>query len=97
MHILFYTLLYVYAFFMGVSATILKQKKVFSFNLMIINVLSAATLSLTPFSISFFFLGISLLFLCSIVNGFFLNGFPNYKHLLIRFIFSLILLILAYK
>lgn len=94
MNVLFYILLYLYGTIMGVSSFLLFKDATLPLWIMGINLIGSITLFLTPISKYFFYTGIVLIIMAAIINGFWLNGFPNPKHLLIRFIFSLIMILL---
>lgn len=96
MNILFYLLIYLYGVGMGGSSIALFTSGTLPFWALIINCIGPITLFLTPKSKIFFYVGLLLIIITSIINGFLLNGFPNPIHLLIRLLFSL-LMIFLYK
>lgn len=96
MKLLFYILLYGYGISMGSSSIALFKKDVLPLWLTILNCISSLLILLTPISQSNFYLGLTLLFLSAITNGFILNGFPNWIHLIVRFMFSIFLIFLYY-
>ncbi|EKT8876236.1 hypothetical protein CJ755_003096 [Listeria monocytogenes] len=94
MKFIFYCLVYVYGIAMGGSSIALFKENTISLWLTIFNILGSLLLFLTPLSKIFLYSGLLLLIIVAIVNGFILNGFPNWKHLLVRFILSISIIFL---
>ena len=88
MKIIFYFLLYVYGIAMGGSSIALFKENTIPLWLTIFNILGSLILFLTPLSKIFLYSGLLLFIIVAIINGFMLNGFPNWKHLLVRFLLS---------
>jgi len=94
MKIIFYFLLYIYGIAMGGSSIALFKENTIPLWLTIFNVVGSLTLFLTPLSKIFLYSGLLLLMIVAIMNGFILNGFPNWQHLLARFILSAFIIFL---
>lgn len=92
MKIIFYILLYAYGIAIGGSSIALFKENTIPLWLTIFNILDSLILFLTPLSKIFLYSGLFLLMIVAIINGFILNGFPNWQHLLVRIIFSIFII-----
>ncbi|KAF1298057.1 hypothetical protein BAU15_09405 [Enterococcus sp. JM4C] len=97
MKILFFILLYGYGLVMGGSSLVFFHEEKLPLWLTLVNCLSAFVLCLTPLSRKFLYLGLALLLFSAILNGFSLNGLPNWHHVVVRLVFSALLCLLYLK
>ncbi|MHC5247955.1 hypothetical protein [Enterococcus sp. LJL90] len=92
MTLIFYIVTDFYGSLMLVASSIMKTKKQLSLKLLLINLVGGGCLFLAPISPIFFYGGLSILLCAAILNGLSLNGRVNWRHLVVRCLFSLLLL-----
>lgn len=92
-----YLLIYSYALVMSISAVLLGKEQTIPLWLIVANGFASVLLSCAPFSQRFLYVGISLLFLCALINGYELNGHIRWTHAIIRISISLLIIYLYHK
>lgn len=87
-------LIIVYALIMGILPIFSLHTASFPWWLIGINLLGAISLLFAFYKPLFCYLGLFILLLAALLNGFFLYGSPHLGHFAIRMIFSLVLLVI---
>lgn len=91
MKLLVYIFVYLYGMSMGGTALLMLKEASFPNQIVLLNVISALLIFLSPVSSIFFYGGVVMLLVSAMMNGVVLNGQPNGLHFLIRVCLSVVL------